>query len=676
MTELSKRRFVLSDELLLQLHARLFDNTTSGIVVLSAEGIIIDVNSAFSIVTGYGRAEVIGEDVTHLPLFQKEALLMSWQDILTEMRSKLYCEEFCFEQKSGQQRMVRLNLYPVWRDDNQLDLYFLSLQDITKQKTMEDFLSQSEEKYRNIFNATSDTLFIVTTDGKILDANEAACRMLQYTKEELCHFYMRDIVVSQLKDGGALEENDLEQQYIRKDGSAAFCEFHVTSFVSQGQPLIVVAAHNITARLLARNQLRASELRYRSLVQQSSDGVFIFDAVTLKIEEVNKQFAKMMRYEEEEMCTLIIDDIVATALDDVKNKIQFIRQHRTAFFGQRVYRRKDGSVFDVESAMNVVRYHNKQVVMVNVRDITERRQSEERLRLAQTVFDNTLDGIIVINRSGTILSINEAFTALTGYSAEDVVGEGLKFLQSCIHDTEFLVEVWKKVQNSGQWQGEIWNRRKTGEEFTAWLNLKAVMDDEGRINKVVGVFSDLTARDHYVAQMHHQAFHDALTGLPNRALYYKRLNHLLAYSQRTDQMFGVMFLDLDGFKMVNDKFGHNTGDLLLRAVAERVKSCIRSSDTLARMGGDEFTLLLPQIHHVEDVLMVAQKIISAFKLPYKLQQSTHQVTTSIGIALYPFHSRSAETLLEQADTAMYRAKYSGKNHFVLYPDASPIYNKI
>ncbi|MBU2702856.1 diguanylate cyclase (GGDEF)-like protein/PAS domain S-box-containing protein [Sporomusaceae bacterium BoRhaA] len=674
MTELSKRRFVLSDEL--QLHAKLFDITTSGIVVLTAEGIVIDVNPAFSSITGYERAEVIGEDANHLPLFQKEALLMSWQDILTEMKIKLFCEEFCFVQKSGQQRIVRLNVYPVWWDANQLDLYFLSLQDITKQKTVESFLQQSEEKYRNIFNATSDMLFIATTAGKILDANEAACRMLHYTKEELCHFYMRDIVVPQL-EGSITElahyftthgafENDLEQQYIRKDGSSVFCELHVTSFVSQGQTWIVVAAHDITARLLARNQLRASELRYRSLVQQSSDGVFIFDAVTLKIEEVNKQFAKMMRYEEAEMCTLIIDDIVATALDDVKSKIQFIRQHHTAFFGQRIYRRKDGSVFDVESAMNVVHYHDKQVVMVNVRDITDRKQSEERLRLAQTVFDNTIDGIIVINRLGTILSINEAFTALTGYSAEDIVGEGLKFLQSCIHDTEFLVELWRKVQASGQWQGEIWNRRKTGEEFTAWLNLKAVMDGEGRINKVVGVFSDLTARDHYVTQIRHQAFHDALTGLPNRALYYERLDHLLAYSQRTDQMFGVMFLDLDGFKMVNDEFGHNTGDLLLRAVAERVKSCIRSSDTLARMGGDEFTLLLPQIQQVEDVITVAQKIISAFKLPYKLQQSTHQVTTSIGIALYPFHSRSAETLLKQADTAMYRAKYSGKNHFVLY----------
>jgi diguanylate cyclase (GGDEF)-like protein/PAS domain S-box-containing protein len=549
MTELSKRRFALSDELL---RAKLFDITTSGIVVLTAEGIVIDVNPAFCSITGYERAEVIGEDANHLPLFQKEALLMSWQDILTEMKIKLFCEEFCFVQKSGQQRIVRLNVYPVRREANQPDLYFLSLQDITKQKTVESFLQQSEEKYRNIFNATSDMLFIATTAGKILDANEAACRMLHYTKEELCHFYMRDIVVPQL-EGNVTElahcftthgvfENDLEQQYIRKDGS----------------------------------------------------------------------------------------------------------------------------VFDVESAMNVMHYHDKQVVMVNVRDITDRKQSEERLRLAQTVFDNTIDGIIVINRLGTILSINEAFTALTGYSAEDIVGEGLKFLQSCIHDTEFLVELWRKVQASGQWQGEIWNRRKTGEEFTAWLNLKAVMDGEGRINKVVGVFSDLTARDHYVTQIRHQAFHDALTGLPNRALYYERLDHLLAYSQRTDQMFGVMFLDLDGFKMVNDEFGHNTGDLLLRAVAERVKSCIRSSDTLARMGGDEFTLLLPQIQQVEDVITVAQKIISAFNLPYKLQQSTHQVTTSIGIALYPFHSRSAETLLKQADTAMYRAKYSGKNHFVLY----------
>lgn len=550
MTELSKRRFALSDEL--QLRAKLFDITTSGIVVLTAEGIVIDVNPAFCSITGYDSAEVIGEDANHLPLFQKEALLMSWQDILTEMKIKLFCEEFCFVQKTGQQRIVRLNVYPVRWEANQPDLYFLSLQDITKQKTVESFLQQSEEKYRNIFNATSDMLFIATTAGKILDANEAACRMLHYTKEELCHFYMRDIVVPQL-EGNVTElahcftthgafENDLEQQYIRKDGS----------------------------------------------------------------------------------------------------------------------------VFDVESAMNVMHYHDKQVVMVNVRDITDRKQSEERLRLAQTVFDNTIDGIIVINRLGTILSINEAFTALTGYSAEDIVGEGLKFLQSCVHDTEFLVELWRKVQASGQWQGEIWNRRKTGEEFTAWLNLKAVMDGEGRINKVVGVFSDLTARDHYVTQIRHQAFHDALTGLPNRALYYERLDHLLAYSQRTDQMFGVMFLDLDGFKMVNDEFGHNTGDLLLRAVAERVKSCIRSSDTLARMGGDEFTLLLPQIQQVEDVITVAQKIISAFKLPYKLQQSTHQVTTSIGIALYPFHSRSAETLLKQADTAMYRAKYSGKNHFVLY----------
>lgn len=548
MDFLSGESLVMNVEKYRQLRAQLFDITANGIVVLTGEGVIVDISPAFSTITGYSRRDVVGECFTNLLLFQKVTLFTTWQELLSDMEIKPFDDEVCIVHKNGQQRIVRLEGYPVWNEEDQIDSYFFSLQDITKQKKVAEALKHSEEKYRNIFNAASDALFVETYNRKIIDVNEAACHMLQYTKEELCHFRITDLMKTPLAMNKLFVQSNHqctalpEQQYLRKDGKIVCCELQERHFVVGGQPMFVTVA----------------------------------------------------------------------------------------------------------------------------RDVTLRKQAEGRLRLAETVFDNTIDGILVADTVGTVLSINPAFTAMTGYSAEEVIGKDYRLLQSGIYDLNFLAGIWKHVADTGQWQGEIWNRRKNGEEFSVWLNVKAVVDEDGLINKYVGVFSDLAARDHYVAQIRHQAFHDTLTGLPNRALYYDRLEHMLACAQRNQQIFAVLFLDLDGFKAVNDNFGHDTGDQLLRAVAERLKSCVRSSDTLARMGGDEFTLLLPQLQRSEDALTAAQKIIHSFEVPYELNNNIFYVTTSIGVTLYPFNGRDAETLLKQADSAMYTAKQAGKNCCELY----------
>lgn len=296
-----------------------------------------------------------------------------------------------------------------------------------------------------------------------------------------------------------------------------------------------------------------------------------------------------------------------------------------------------------------------------------RHERDEHERMAKTVFHHVSEAILITDEQGVILDVNEAFTHITGFSREEALGQTPSILSSGHHDAAFYASLWQDLQQQGHWKGEVWNRRKSGEVYTELLTINAVTNARGEIRQYVAIFSDITLQKEEQTDLQHRANHDALTGLPNRSLFMDRLQQSFASVKRHGGRLAVVFLDLDGFKPVNDTYGHDAGDRVLQEVAERVQSCLREEDTLARVGGDEFVLLLQRQQDMSTTLKLLQRVLSEVARPYHWGEHLLHVSASLGISLYPnTEANTPEKLMQQADQAMYRAKNGGKNDFCFH----------
>lgn len=297
------------------------------------------------------------------------------------------------------------------------------------------------------------------------------------------------------------------------------------------------------------------------------------------------------------------------------------------------------------------------------RDITERKRVESDLRIAATAFESQ-EGMIITDADTIILKINRSFSRMTGYPAEEAVGRKMNLLKSEVQDAAFYSAMWNSINGTGSWQGEIWNRRKDGEIFPAWQSITAVKTDDGKVTHYVGTMIDITQRKTAEEQMRHIAHHDVLTDLPNRTLLADRLQQALAQARRMNSKLALMYIDLDKFKPVNDNFGHDIGDLLLKEVASRLLACIkRESDTVARLGGDEFVVLLSNFEHESDLILLAENILNALSECFTIEEKSIMISSSIGIATYPAHGADTNSLMKNADMAMYEAKHAGRSCF-------------
>ena len=289
--------------------------------------------------------------------------------------------------------------------------------------------------------------------------------------------------------------------------------------------------------------------------------------------------------------------------------------------------------------------------------------SEQQQKLAAKAFESTFEGIMVCDANNTIESVNPAFSQITGYMAHEVIGQNPSLFASGRHDGQFFRQLYQQLQHDGHWQGEIWNRKRNGEIIALWMTINLVRDETGQITNYVAIFSDITHRKAAEEQMHFLAYHDALTSLPNRILFNDRLSHALNHARRHKTLVGVMLIDLDRFKQINDTLGHPAGDHLLQTVAQRLTGCIRAEDTAARLGGDEFVLILENLTATEPLAAIASKIVRSLAQPVQLSHHELNITTSLGIAVYPRDADTAETLIQRADEALYAAKAAGRNNF-------------
>ena len=346
-----------------------------------------------------------------------------------------------------------------------------------------------------------------------------------------------------------------------------------------------------------------------------------------------------------------------------------------------------GEPFDIESAIITAKGHRRDVHIVGkpdlehrriygfIQDITERKKAQARLQLAANVFSHAREGITITDPDGNIIDINPAFTRITGYSREEVLGQNPRILQAGRQNKEFYVAMWRDLLAGGHWSGDIWNKRKNGEIYPELLTISAVKDAQGNVLQYVALFADITVRHQMEDKVKQLAFVDPLTKLPNRRTLSDRLTQAMASSKRSGRFGALMVLDLDNFKPLNDAHGHAAGDLLLEAVAARMLACVREVDTVARIGGDEFVVLLSELdpdrtESIAQAELIAEKIRHALAIPYSLSvprdglEATaveHRCSASIGVVLYSNHEASQDELLRWADAAMYQAKAEGRN---------------
>ncbi len=328
---------------------------------------------------------------------------------------------------------------------------------------------------------------------------------------------------------------------------------------------------------------------------------------------------------------------------------------------------RDGHEFPVDARISIQKKKTLFQHNVLLHDISKRREAERKLRVSSTVFDASSEAIMITDPNNKIISTNRAFTKITGYTAQEVVGENPKLLGSGRHPKPFYVAMWEAILTTGEWQGEIWDRKKNGEIYPKWLSITSVKDDCGNLLHYIGLFSDITRRKKEDESIYFRANHDLLTGLANRELFRKRLSESLERAANRKGIVAVFYIDLDHFKEVNDNLGHAVGDEILKMAADRLASCIRGNDTLARVGGDEFLIVLPDITKTELCVILADRILGKFSQPFHCNGEEVFLGTSIGIAIYPEDVKEASELIEVADRLMYQVKAAGGNNYAFGP---------
>ncbi|MDH5206218.1 MAG: diguanylate cyclase, partial [Hylemonella sp.] len=451
-----------------------------------------------------------------------------------------------------------------------------------------------------------------------------------------------------------------------------------SSYSRHGKPLRTSGTLlDITERKREQHEREALARERMLLLESTGEGILGVDTQGV-CTFINQAGARMLGYTPEELAGKAIQALIQPCRADGSPYAetetplyQAFAQGIASTHEDAVFRHQDGHAIAVEYLVHpILDAQSISGAVLNFSDITHRKETETELRIAEKAFQ-TQEGMFVTDERGVILRINNAFTEITGFTAEDIVGKNPRMRSSGRHDAAFYEAMWQRIQSTGAWKGEIWNRRKSGEIYPESLTITAVTGKDAAVSHYVATMHDISDRKAAEEEIRHLAFYDPLTRLPNRRLLEDRLQHALLNSQRKRRHGAIMFLDLDKFKALNDNWGHDAGDLMLQIVARRLLDCVRDTDTVARLGGDEFVVLLEDLHEQAAASrlqsqQIGQKIMATLNLPYDLDGRRHRITPSIGATLFLGQTEPIEDLLKQADLAMYKAKTSGRNSLCFY----------
>lgn len=608
-----------------------------------------------------------------------------------------------FHTPQGHERYLWLTLrLPKRREE--LRAVTLSLHDITSRKRVELSLVERERFWSDVLRAVPDTLYVHDmSNNRVLFSNNRLGPDLGYSKDELKRFGER--LWEKI-----LHPDDVEQyqrvrnlQKVVADGQLLHCQLrwrhrdgnwhwfdireHALSRDRNGRvSRLIGVAKDITGEIAAQASLRDSERRYRLLAESISDVIITSDS-RLRLNYISPSARGIFGYSTE---WLLHNGVLGTITNPRQlEQLMELWEELNAALGnpdrlrvieQRISGqplmfdslRADDRKITVEMRLSLMwdEQGRFEGILGIGRDVSQQRRAERDLRMAATVFEHSTAAILVTDPAGYIVRINETFQRITGYAGSEVLDQFPNMLTADRQQAAQFTYIIAQLNQRGSWEGEIWLKRKDGEQFPSWVGITAVQDDDGDLVSYVCFFNDISERKASEQRIHRLAYYDALTLLPNRTLFQDRLYTALQHAERHEEWVVLMFLDLDRFKPINDSLGHAAGDRMLKDVALRLAACVGEDDTVARMGGDEFTLLLQARTSREAALTraihVAEQILASLAQPFVLQGREFFVTASIGIALAPQDGDELSLLMKNADTAMYHAKERGKNNFQFY----------
>ena len=580
----------------------------------------------------------------------------------------------------------------------------VSLSDISARRKIELSMIERERYWAGVVKAVPDVVFIKDMQSQqFVYSNRSLAQLLGYDEsdERVLDNDYRDRLLhpddieqmqinrnlQQVLTDGTVQEARIRWRHV--DGSWRWHSLRVKvlSRLPDGQVRqIIGVVRDIHEQTIATQQMRTSEQRYRLLAENISDVIWATDT-SFRLDYISPSVTRMLGYRPEELIetgfgqvvagpsyTRFISSVLRELAPRLDNAEKAERLRAEGYHRQTTVDciKADGHKCPTEVRLSLMWDNEGRFlgILGIARDISEQRRTENRLRMAATVFENTTGAILVMDPAGYVVQVNENFIQITGYAAEQIIDQTPEMLAWRVQEELFYPGLLGILREQGRWEGEIFMRRKNGEKFPSWAGITAVHDNEGDLVSYVCFFVDISERKANEARIETLAYYDALTGLPNRLLFQDRIRTALQLAERRGECAVVLFLDLDRFKPINDTLGHAAGDVMLKEVARRLNDCVRDSDTVARMGGDEFTILLPGLVDREKAMAaaihVAEKILAVLAPAFVLQEREFFISASIGLALYPQDGVEPNALLKNADTAMYHAKSIGKDTFQFY----------
>ncbi|NOQ93094.1 MAG: EAL domain-containing protein [Methylophaga sp.] len=645
-------------------------------------------NKASEKLYGYSHSEAIGQLLEDLiiPDEMRETVIELTDNWLAGGQ-EIPADELILKNKFGQPVAVYSSHVMSHDQHGNPEMYCIDI-DLTTHKQDQIAIQYGEDKFKNIIKSSPVPYLLHDSAKNIILINDVFTRQFGYTLEDLSNLLDWGLKVYPDQEYGLEIQSLWKKRFEQAERNSGIFEpleidIHckngeLRTVIADASPVtgsfhddVLISLYDITERKKTELALKHSEAKSRSIIE-ASPIPFALHNTQRDVVFINNAFTRQYGYTIEDIPTYLEWGEKVYPDEAYGHKIQKIWRQR---FEEAIetgnpfkpleieIRCKNGEIRTAMASATPVMGSFSGEILVSLYDITERKKEEQQRMLAATVFQYSSEGMMATDADRKIVTVNPAFCRITGYSKDEVLGKPALLLISDKQHLTFSDNLMEELESKGEWQGEIWNKRKNGDDFIAWLTVNTIYNDDGSVHQRVALFSDITEKKEAEMLALRRANYDDLTGLPNRNMFNDRLAQEIKKSNRTEKPLAVFFLDLDKFKEVNDTFGHQVGDHLLIDAAKRITDCVREADTVSRLGGDEFTVILADLDDVHSIERIANNIIDSLSQPFQLDENIAYVSASIGITLYPNDAQNVSDLLKNADQAMYMAKDSGRGCF-------------
>ena len=584
--------------------------------------------------------------------------------------------EAIFQHKEGYAIYTMLVTWPVFDESGNYKGAIAGIVDDAQRQTMLHELTEIKEKLQLFDKVTLDGI-IIHQGGRIIELNDASCRMLEGSRTELmqrdftamCAPEAKQLVIQAMQSESI---NKLEIKVQTTTGKALNIEWTSKRMLYRGDSVRVSVLRNVTQYRQAQTALEQIELTNQALIENAPEAIVLFDPTSGQILQANSKSQAIFGLTGQSIYDYSIQDLLAeqdgklVGYGHAFDSLLQLANSCLAPMAEIKIKHASGALIDCELRLVAIQWQGRSLLRASLLDIRARKQAQSKMRQLSSALEQSADMVLITNRQGVIEYVNQASILNTGYSQAELIGQKPDILKSGKHDSSFIKNLWATILKGHAYRDVLINRKKNGDIYYEEKTITPLKNEQGEITHFVSTGKDITERMEIQANLRHLAFHDVLTGLPNRALFNDRLKTGLLNAKRHRQQMALLFFDIDHFKRINDTLGHDIGDVLLKQVAKKLKKGLRGSDTVARLGGDEFAVILNDCKNEDAIRHTAEKIIQLINQPVKLADRELFVTTSIGVAVYPQDGKDSQALLKNADVAMYRAKAAGRNTYMFY----------